>query len=243
MLRTTKTMRDKYEKIQNCLFDLIPEKWEEIYLYASVVDRPGDVQTGEMFFYYIPKGLLKKKPVNVYEVPKKFNINENEYLKIVDVLYQTIKELRKDFIDTEQELWTNLTISIAHCRFKVEYFYNKISQEEYASYVRHVVWRYKYLHLGGEITEERKILDKYFKENLIEEDRKEEYQAGMYLKTVNNMVGFDREIQAEQERQEEQKIKAMELEEKKNKKLEKKMKKEEEKRLKEEEKNKNQILK
>lgn len=243
MLRITKNMKDKYEKIQNGLFDLIPEKWDEIYLYASVVDRPGDIQTGEMYFYYLPKGLLKKKPVNVYEVPKKFNINEKDYLKIVDNLYQTIKDLRQDFIDTEQELWTNLTISIAHCRFKVEFYYDKISQEEYASYVRHVIWRYKYLHLGGEIKEERKILDKYFNETANVERKKEEYQTGMYLKTLNNIVGFDKEIQAAQEKQKEQEIKAVEQEERKNKKLQEKAKKEEEKRRKEEEKNKNQILK
>ena len=104
MLRTTKNMRDKYENIQNFLFELIPERWDEIYLYASVVDRPGEVQSGEMFFYYLPKGLLKKKAVNVYEVPKRFNINETEYLKIVDLLYQEIKDLRQDFKDTEQDL-------------------------------------------------------------------------------------------------------------------------------------------
>ena len=240
MLRTTKNMKDKYEKIQTCLFDLIPEKWEEIYLYASIIDLPGDTQTGEMYFYYLPKGLLKKKPVNVYEVPKRFNINESEYLKLVDVLYQTIKELRQDFIETEQEIWTNITISIAHCRFKIEFRYDKISQEEYASYVRHVIWRYKYLHLGGEIKEERKILEKYLDKD---EGKKEEYQSGMYLKTINNIVGYDKEIKAEQERQEELKEKAAIQEKKKEKKRLEKAKKDEEKRRKEEEKNKNQILK
>ena len=243
MLRTTKNMKDKYEKIQNCLFDLIPEKWEEIYLYASVIEGEKNIQSGEMYFYYIPKGLLKKKPVNVYEVPKRFNINETEYLKLVDVLYQTIKDLRQDFVDTDQEIWTNITISIAHCRFKIEFNYDKISQEEYASYVRHVIWRYKYLHLGGEIKEERKILEKYLGQEKETGRKNEEYQSGMYLKTVNNVVGFDKEIEAELERKEEQAQKAIELEEKKKKKLEEKAKKEEEKRLKEEEKNKNQILK
>ena len=196
-----------------------------------------------MYFYYLPKGLLRKKPVNVYEVPKRFNINENEYLKIVDNLYQIIKDLRQDFIDTEQDLWTNLTISIAHCRFKVEYFYESISQEEYASYVRHVIWRYKYLHLGGELKEERKILDKYLNNKTDVAEKKEEYQTGMYLKTVNNMVGYDREIQEKQEKQKEQEIKAAEIEERKNKKRQERAKKEAEKRRKEEEKNKNQILK
>ena len=242
MLRTTKNMKDKYEKIQSCLFELIPEKWDEIYLYASVIDRAGDVQTGEMYFYYIPKtALFRKKPVNVYEVPKKFNINEDEYLKIVDVLYQHIKDLKQDFIDTEQDLWTHLTISIAHNRFKVEYFYDSISEEQYASYVRHIIWRYKYLHLGGEIKEERKILEKYYDEN--KDEKMEIYQTGLYLKTANNLVGFDREIEAEKTKQEEQRQKAIELEEKKEKRLRAKAKKQEEKRLKEEEKNRNQILK
>lgn len=243
MLRTTKNMKDKYEKIQNCLFELIPEKWDAIYLYASVIDRAGDVQTGEMYFYYLPKGILKKKPVNVYEVPKKFNINEDDYLKMVDLLYQTIKELRQDFIDTEQELWTNLTISIANYRFKVEYFYNKISQEEQAGLARHIIWRYKYLKLGGEIKEERKIIEKYFQNNIDVIEKKEEYQTGLYLKTNNNLVGFDKEVEAEKTRQKELEQKAAEHEERKNKKLQKKVEKEEEKRRKEEQKNKNQILK
>ena len=115
MLRTTKNMKDKYEEIQNQLFYMIPEKWEKIFLYASIIDRTGNVQTGELYFYYIPKGLLKKKPVNVYEVPSKFNIDEAEYTKLVDKLYEIIKNLRQDFIETDQELWTNLTISIENC--------------------------------------------------------------------------------------------------------------------------------
>lgn len=243
MLRTTKNMRDKYEKIQSCLFDLIPEKWEEIYLYASVIEDENKEQTGEMYFYYFPKSLLKKKPVNVYEVPKKFNINESEYLKIVDNLYEIIKELKQDFIDTEQRLWTNITISIRSSKFKIEFFYDKISSEEYSSYVRHVIWRYNYLHIGGELKEERKILDKYLDNSENNKKEKEQYETGMYMKALNNVVGFDKEIKVAQERQKEQKQRIMEIEERKNKKIQEKAKKEEEKRLKEEEKNKNQILK
>ena len=40
----------------------------------------------------------------------------------------------------------------------MEFDYDKISKEEYSSYVRHVIWRYKYLHLGVELKEERKII-------------------------------------------------------------------------------------
>ena len=243
MLKITKRMNEKLENIQTALFELIPEKWEEIYLYASVIDKPKEEKTGEMYFYYIPKGILKKKPVNVYEVPKKFNINEVEYLNLVNNLYGIIKDLRQLFVETEQDHWTNLTISIAHCKFKIEFFYDALSEEEYTNYVRHIIWRYKYLHLGGEIKEERKILEEYLDE--IEEKKKkhEEYSSGIYLKNTNNTVGYDREIEERRNREKEQKERAREQEERKNRKKEQKLKKQEEKRLQEEKKNKNQILK
>ena len=188
MLRTTKNMKDKYEEIQNQLFYMIPEKWEKIFLYASIIDRTGNVQTGELYFYYIPKGLLKKKPVNVYEVPSKFNIDEAEYTKLVDKLYEIIKNLRQDFIETDQELWTNLTISIENCKFKVEYGYEELKQDEQSNYENHVIWRHKYLGIGGEIKEEKKILDKYYLKK--DESKKQSYQTGVYLKTTNNVIGF-----------------------------------------------------
>lgn len=188
MLRTTKNMKEKYEEIQNQLFNMIPEKWDKIFLYASVIDRTGNVQTGELYFYYLPKGILKKKPVNVYEVPNKFNIDEAEYTKLVDDLYENIKRLRQDFVDTDQELWTNLTISIENCKFKVEYGYEELKQDEQSNYENHVIWRYKYLGIGGEIKEERKILDRYFEEN--HDSKKEVYQTGLYMKSTNNVVGF-----------------------------------------------------
>lgn len=190
MLRTTKNMKDKFEEIQNKLFNMIPEKWEKIFLYASIIDRIGNVQTGELYFYYLPKGILKKKPINVYEVANRFNIDEEEYTKLVDDLYENIKSLRQDFVDTEQKLWTNLTISIENSNFKVEYGYEELKQDEQSNYENHVIWRYKYLGIGGESKEERKILNKYFEEN--HDGEKEVYQTGLYVKTNNNVVGFEK---------------------------------------------------
>lgn len=189
MLRTTKNMKDKFEEIQNRLFNMIPEKWDKIFLYASIIDRIGNVQTGELYFYYLPKGILKKRPINVYEVANRFNIDENEYTKLVDELYENIKRLRQDFADTDQKLWTNITISIENCDFKVEYGYEELKQDEQSNYENHVIWRYKYLGIGGETKEERKILDKYFEKN---HEEKEVYQTGVYVKTNNNVVGFEK---------------------------------------------------
>ena len=73
---------------------MIPEKWDKIYLYASITNQINNLQTGELYFYYYPKGILKKNPVNVYEIPSKFSLDEEMYLQLVEDLYSSIKELR-----------------------------------------------------------------------------------------------------------------------------------------------------
>ena len=191
MLRTTKNMKEKYEQIQKYIISLIPEKWDEIYLYASVYTQEKKEQSGELFFYYLPKGILKKKYINVYEVPRRFNINEEQYLKLVEELFKCIKSLRQDFIDTEQEIWTNLTISILNLRFKVEYNYDKLPTTENEIYNRNVIWKYKYLKIGGDNKNERSILDKYFSET--QPSNKYTYETGLYIKTDNNKIEFDKE--------------------------------------------------
>ena len=193
MLRTTKLMKDKYEKIQKYLFSMIPEKWERIYLYASVSQNKKDKKTGELYFYYLPKGILKKKPVNVYEVPQKFNINEQEYLSVVQGLYDCIKELHQDFIETEQDLWNSLTISIANYKFKVEYDYNTLPVTEKDIEARRIIWRYKYLEIGGEKKEEKKVLNDYFENKNKYRTKREVYETGLYLKMGNNEISFDKE--------------------------------------------------
>lgn len=192
MLRTTKNMKEKYESIQNYIFALIPEKWEEIYLYASVYKEEYSSQSGELFFYYLPKGILKKRFINVYEVPKRFNINEEQYLKIVEELYTCIKSLKQDFIDTEQEIWTNLTISIANFRFKVEYNYGDLPATEKEIFERNVIWKYIYLKIGGDSKEERKVLDEFFSK-IHPSNSDNIYETGLYIKTENNNIGFDKD--------------------------------------------------
>ena len=46
MLKTTKKIKEIYEDIQKKIFYMIPEKWDELYLYASVIERFGSIETG-----------------------------------------------------------------------------------------------------------------------------------------------------------------------------------------------------
>ena len=193
MLNHTKKIKEIYEDIQKKLYYMIPEKWDKLFLYSSVIDMPNGERKGELYFYYIPKGILKKKPVNVYEIPNKFNLDENDYLKLVSILYAKIKQLREEFRKSETgELWSNITISIQNMKFKVEYNYDDLERSEFNSYERHIIWRYEYLGIGEEQVnkKDKEILRRYLlgAKTLA---RKETYETGIYITDVENKIAYN----------------------------------------------------
>lgn len=195
MLKHTKKIKEMYEDIQRSILYIIPEKWNKMYLYSSVMDLIDGQKTGELFFYYIPKGILKKNPVNVYEIPQKFNLDEKEYIKLVNILYQKIVMLREEFKKIEiVPTWTNLTIMIEGIKFKVEYDYEDLNKSKFSSYERHIIWRYNYLGIKEEQLnkKEREILERYLLgEKVIR--RRERYESGIYIKNIKNIVDYDTE--------------------------------------------------
>lgn len=195
MLKHTKKIKEMYEDIQRRIFYMIPEKWEKMYLYASVSDLIDRRQTGELFFYYIPKGIFKKNPVNVYEIPQKFNLDEKKYIKLVNILYQKIVALREEFKKIEVvPTWTNLTIMIQGIKFKVEYDYEDLTKSKFSNYERHIIWRYNFLGIKEEQMnkEERKIIEKYLLGEKVVR-RRERYEEGIYIKNIKNIVDYDTE--------------------------------------------------
>ncbi len=208
MLNHTKKIKDIYEIIQKMIFYMIPEKWDKLCLYSSVIDKKDGSKTGELYFYYIPKGIIKKKPVNVYEIPNKFNIDEAEYLKLVKTLYEKIKQLRGEFSKSESgRIWSNITIIIENYKFKVEYNYEDLLNEDFNSYERHIIWRYKYLDINPEQMnkKDREIINRYLL-GAKKLTRKEKYETGIYIKDIENIVAFNTKKQYEDDETKENKI-------------------------------------
>ncbi len=192
MLKYTKKILEIYEDIQRKLYYMIPEKWDELYLYASIIDKPDRMSTGELFFYYIPKGILRKKPVSGYEIPTKFNLPEDEYLKLVDILYAKIKELRLEHKKTEKDaIWSNITIIMKNSKFKIDYDYEDLLNSDFGSYERHVLWRHYVLGITIEqCTKEEKEIIKRYETGAKVLARKESYEAGIYIKNIKNIVDY-----------------------------------------------------
>jgi len=183
VLNNSKKIKEIYEEIQRKIFYALPEKCDELYLYASIIERLGNVQTGEMYFYFMPKGLLKRKYINVYEVPSKYNIEEEEYMKVVESLYDEIKLLREEFIKSNQKIWSNLTISIKNSRFKIEYNYDTLTGGKEAYYDHHIYWRYKYLHIEPQGKKEKQAIENYLATRSQSNHKEQQYDEGIYTKT------------------------------------------------------------
>lgn len=190
-----------YSEIQKKLFYIIPEKWESIFLYASVIDVPNQKPVGEMYFYYLPKGIIKKKYVNGYEIPSLFNIDEEQYSKLITDVYNLIKHLRERFVKTGKKVWSNVSISVENFKFKVEYDYEDLRESEFDSYQRHVIWRYNYLKEGTEILsrKDKKIIESYKRYiSNFPPMKKDLYIEGMYKKPVKNIIDFEKTLSVEE---------------------------------------------
>ena len=186
-----------YTEIQKKLFYIIPEKWESIYLYASIVDVPNQKPVGEMYFYYLPKGIIKKKFVNSYEIPALFNIDEEQYSKMITNVYNQIKQLRECYIKNGKKAWSNITISIEHMRFKIEFDYSNILDSEYSSYERHLIWRYVYLKedIDSYKRKDKKVIESYIDSNEYRKSlNKPYYIENIYKLPVKNIIDYEKTL-------------------------------------------------
>lgn len=194
MITTPETKRI-YASLQKQLFYLIPEKWDKIYLYASVIQQMMNLETGELFFYYFPKGILKKNPVNVYEIPSRFSLNEEEYIKLVEKLYHTIKELREVYKRQGEKVWSNITIKLVGLQFEIEFNYENLTYAQYSNTERHIIWKYKNLDLPIQSfsRKEKKIIDRYLDEYVLDIGNVETYTETIYRRPIKNVVEYDKE--------------------------------------------------
>lgn len=192
---TTPEVKKIYASLQKQLFYLIPEKWDKVYLYASVVEQIMNLETGELFFYYFPKGILKKNPINVYEVPGRFNLNEEEYIKLVENLYRTIKELREVYKRQGAKPWSNITIKLVDLKFEIEFDYEDLTYSKYSNTERHIIWKYKNLDLPIESfnKKERKLISDYLDEYVIDINQTETYTESIYKRPIKNVIEYNKE--------------------------------------------------
>lgn len=189
--------KEFYIKIQKSLFEMIPEPWKSILLHTAITDVPGQKPKAEMYLYYIPKGILKRKPVNCYEIPGLFDIDEEEYSRLITNLYNEIKKIRDSYRISKKKVWTTIDICCTNYKFTVKYGFEDMNKSEYTSEERHVIWRYENLNIDKESLNrnERKIVDYYLRVKQNSFDPKiEKYEENIYEQPVVASVDYERTL-------------------------------------------------
>ncbi|WP_027630262.1 immunity protein YezG family protein [Ruminiclostridium cellobioparum] len=154
----TERIETIYSDIATKLDKLIPEKWSEIYLYAQLANS-----MYTMYFFYYTEN--KKKLVYSFDIPKNYEINEDEFDDLRDEIKKDFKDLQNEFVVNKQELWTNLTLVIKDTdEFKINYRYNDISTVD--PFEQQVIWRYEVLGLdsSNQSNLAKKVLERYIED-------------------------------------------------------------------------------
>lgn len=189
--------KEFYMQIQDHLFEMIPESWKKILLHVSIIDIPNQKSRGEIYIYYIPKGILKRKPVNCYEVPSLFDIDEEEYSRLITSLYNVIKLLRDNYKNFRKKAWNTIEISVSHQEFEVKYKFEDLRLSEYTPEDRHIIWRYENLKIDLASLErkERKLLDYYIQEaNVALPPVQELVKTEIYERPAKATVDYERTL-------------------------------------------------
>jgi uncharacterized protein (TIGR01741 family) len=161
MLQEVNSMERKlneiYGKIADALNDVIPENWDRVYMYAELVE-----DVSEVFFYYYPSG--SNEFIYCLDIPKLFEVSENEYDSLMDKLTDELYKLWYEFKNNGQEQWTNLTFILESSgKFKIDYDYTDLSNASPRK--QHWIWKYKYLCVMPENEKGKRVIEEYIKNN------------------------------------------------------------------------------
>lgn len=210
--------KEFYMQIQDHLFEMIPESWKTVFLHTSIIDIPNQIPKGELFVYYIPKGILKRKPVNCYEIPSLFDIDEEGYSRLIANLYNIIKNLRDSYRKFRKKKFTTLDIICSNKKFIVKYGFEDLLNSSYSAEERHLIWRYENLQIDLDSLnrKDRRILEDYIQEARVSLPKNEEIvETEIYERPAQATVDYERSLtldeivarKKEQERIEEKKRK------------------------------------
>lgn len=149
-------MDQLYPQIAEHVLDMIPEdKWHEIYLYAEIL---GDSSNVYFYFNTSENGDF----IYSHDIPERYGVSEKIYDDLLLGLQSKFEELRKIFIDNDQEAWTNLTSVLKYPgKLNIQYNYEDIIASKVTSTQRQMIFEYQHLGLLPISERNRQFLEKY----------------------------------------------------------------------------------
>jgi len=142
-----------YSKIANKINETIPARWDKVILFAEVSE-----DANEVFFYFYPES--ESKPIYNLDIPLVYNIDKKQFKNLRYVLNDYFEELWRAFKRSNQDAWTNLTLTLDKTgKFKIDYSYEDLSGTD--AYERQIIWEYKHVGIYPEEGRPKKIIEEY----------------------------------------------------------------------------------
>lgn len=148
-------MGEIYGVIANKVNDIIPDKWEKIYLYGEVLD-----DSREVYFYF--KSLTSKDLVYGHDIPIIYNVDKRMYRQLLRELISSIVDLYNEYKDNNESVWTNLTFLLDNTgKFNIKYNYDDVLKSEFTATERQIIWEYEILGVEPEVQQYKDMINKY----------------------------------------------------------------------------------
>lgn len=144
-----------YGEIANTLDEIIPCEWEKIVLY---VENTGS--SGSAVFYFWD---MQNQYYFSNSIPKRFNVDERQFLRKKMELYSIGKNMRKVFIEEGEEPWLYYVFTLNQdWTFNMRFGYEL--DLEIGDFERQIRWQYDELGIVSEGEYGQKVLEDYLKE-------------------------------------------------------------------------------
>lgn len=151
----TKRMEKIYGVIANKVNDIIPDKWEKVWLYGEVLD-----DSIEVYFYFYSG--TRKKIIYSHYIPNEYNVNKTVYKKLLFELFDIIGELNLEYKENNKSVWTNLTFLLDNTgKFNIKYNYDDVLNSEFTDVERQIIWKYEVLGVEPEAEQYKEMINKY----------------------------------------------------------------------------------
>lgn len=133
----TEKMGEIYQQIADGINEIIPSEWERVILYAEILD-----DSSEVFFYFnTPQN---EDFIYSHNIPEHYHVSEEIYEELLFELHDLFEELRDEFKENNQDVWTNLTLNLEISgEFSIDYNYEDVIQSPYTLSQRQTIWTYK----------------------------------------------------------------------------------------------------
>ncbi|MEC3757467.1 TIGR01741 family protein [Bacillus halotolerans] len=152
----TKKMQDLYQLISQKLNNIIPCEWTKIYLYAEVLND----STMVLFHFKTPEN---NQIIYSQDIPSHYNVSKDIFKTLLRELRELFEELKTEHRNNNDDVWTNLTLTLDRCsgEFQLDYNYDDILASELNGYERIAIWEYKNLCILPEDEDDKEFVISY----------------------------------------------------------------------------------